>query len=175
MTIKCPKELNQFLLDKPVFENVFPEEECEMRKFYGDCYHCFASSIARRDKALKESRKLLTTEDVCKEFGLSDIGEFSDGYHTFNSLYHQRAVLFAAIVNMNPDVSFKSKKHADGKKCFDSDNWFIVGVETPEGNYTYHYEMKYWDMFKCEEVDRAPEWDGHTDADVERVLSLRGY
>ena len=170
-TINCPKDLNSYVLNTP-FENVFPEDECAMRKAYGDCYHCFATSIARRDKQI---RVQATREDVCKAFGLSDIGEFSDGYHTFNSLYHQRAVLFAAIVNMNPDVSFKSKKHADGKKCFDSDNWFIVGVMTPEGNYTYHYEMKYWDMFKCEEVDQAPEWDGHTDADVERVLSLRGY
>ena len=27
-----------------------------------------------------------------------DIGEFSDGYHTFNGLYYQRMILFAALV-----------------------------------------------------------------------------
>ena len=44
---------------------------------------------------------------------------------------------------MNKDISWKSKRHSDGKKCFDSDNWFVVGIDTPEGSYTYHYEMKY--------------------------------
>ena len=51
--IKCPYDLNQFLLGEPIFKNTFPEEECEQRKFYGDCYHCFATSIANRDKLLK--------------------------------------------------------------------------------------------------------------------------
>ena len=57
--IKCPHDLNQFLLGEPIFENPFPEEECEQRKFYGDCYHCFATSIASRDKQLKQSKGVL--------------------------------------------------------------------------------------------------------------------
>jgi hypothetical protein len=51
--IKCPSDLNQFLLGEPIFKNPFPEEECEMRKFYGDCFHCFATAIASRDNQLK--------------------------------------------------------------------------------------------------------------------------
>lgn len=51
--IKCPHDLNQFLLGEPIFENPFPEEECEQREFYGDCYHCFATAIASRDHQLK--------------------------------------------------------------------------------------------------------------------------
>lgn len=51
--IKCPNDLNQFLLGWPSFENTFPEEECEQRKFYGDCYHCFATAIAKRDYHLE--------------------------------------------------------------------------------------------------------------------------
>lgn len=51
--IKCPYDLNQFLLSDPTFENPFPEEECEQKKFYGDCYHCFSTAIARRDDQLK--------------------------------------------------------------------------------------------------------------------------
>lgn len=51
--IKCPHDLNQFLLGEPIFENTFPEEECEQRRFYGDCYHCFATAIASRDHQLK--------------------------------------------------------------------------------------------------------------------------
>lgn len=100
-------------------------------------------------------------------------GEVSDGYHTFNQLYHQRAVLFATIVKQNKEKSWKSWKHGDGKFCFDSNKeWFIVGVDTPEGSYTYHYEKKYWDMFDCVELERGKFWDGHTEEDVTRLLSL---
>ena len=53
MDIKCPYDLNQFLLGEPIFENPFPEEECEQRKFYGDCFHCFSTAIASRDHQLK--------------------------------------------------------------------------------------------------------------------------
>lgn len=55
--IKCPYDLNQFLLGEPIFENPFPEEECKVRKFYGDCFHCFATAIASRDKQLKETER----------------------------------------------------------------------------------------------------------------------
>ena len=53
--IKCPYDLNQFILGEPIFENPFPKEECEKRKFYGDCYHCFSTAIASRDHQLKAS------------------------------------------------------------------------------------------------------------------------
>jgi len=53
--IKCPYDLNQFLLEEPIFENTFPEKECEQRKFYGDCYHCFSTAIASRDHQLKNT------------------------------------------------------------------------------------------------------------------------
>ena len=56
--IKCPCDLNQFLLGKPIFENTFPEEECEQRKFYGDCYHCFSTAIASRDHQIKNTISL---------------------------------------------------------------------------------------------------------------------
>ena len=103
----------------------------------------------------------------------ADMGEVSDGYHTFNQLYHQRAVLFATIVKQNKEKAWKSWKHGDGKFCFDSNKeWFIVGVDTPEGSYTYHYEKKYWDMFDCVELEHGKFWDGHTEEDVTRLLSL---
>lgn len=102
-----------------------------------------------------------------------DKGEISDGYHTFNQLYHQRAVLFAAIVNQNQAKAWKSFKHEDGQYCFDSNGeWFIVGVDTPQGNYTYHYSKEYWDMFHCQELERGKHWDGHTEEDVVRLLTL---
>ena len=68
-------------------------------------------------------------------------GDTSDGYHTFNELYHHRAVLF---------------------------------IETPRGQATYHYDIDpYWDMFKCRELERAPEWDGHTPQEaIDRIGEL---
>lgn len=98
-------------------------------------------------------------------------GDTSDGYHTFNELYHHRAVLFSVIVRDHADLAWKSKAHHDGTMY---DGMFIVGIETPQGQATYHYDIDpYWDMFECKELDRAPEWDGHTpDGAIARIATL---
>lgn len=127
------------------------------------------NGTARVKEALNMAIEALSAEAETD----GDMGEVSDGYHTFNQLYHQRAVLFAAIVKLNKEKAWKSWKHGDGEFCFDSNKeWFIVGVDTPEGSYTYHYEKKYWDMFDCVELERGKFWDGHTEEDVTRLLSL---
>ena len=127
--------------------------------------------IANVDLNMWESEKAI--QIPTSELRKMEMGELSDGYHTFNQLYHQRAVLFACIVNQNKNKAWKSFKHADGKYCFDSDReWFIVGVDTPQGSYTYHYSKEYWDMFDCQELECGKEWDGHTEEDVTRLLSL---
>lgn len=110
-------------------------------------------------------------KELAESMGLDDIGDFSDGYHTFNDLYHQRAVLFATLVKAHKEKAWKSWKHEDGEECFGG-GWFIVGIDTPQGSYTYHYKEKYWGMFDCISLERAKHWDGHTDKDVERLLSL---
>lgn len=99
-------------------------------------------------------------------------GETSDGYHTFNELYHHRAVLFSVIVANYPERAWKSKKHHDGTMY---DGMFIVGVNTPDGQATYHYDIEpYWDMFMCKVLEKAPEWDGHTPAQaIERIGKLK--
>ena len=99
-------------------------------------------------------------------------GETSDGYHTFNELYHHRAVLFSVIVKAFPDRAWKSRKHHDGTMY---DGMFIVGIETPDGQATYHYDIEpYWDMFQCKELEYAPEWDGHTpDEAIRRIGNLK--
>lgn len=98
-------------------------------------------------------------------------GTLSDGYHTFNDLYFQRMYLFATIVNQNKQLAWKSLKHEDGELCFGG-GWFIVGIDTPNGSYTYHYETNYWSLFNCQELEVAKHWDGHTSKDVDRLLSL---
>lgn len=102
-------------------------------------------------------------------------GSTSDGFHTFDELYHHRAVLFSVIVAMFRGLSWKSLHHHDGTMY---DGMFIVGIDTPAGTATYHYDVEpYWDMFSCRVLDRAPEWDGHTPDDaIERRSSrcIRG-
>lgn len=99
-----------------------------------------------------------------------DMGSVSDGYHTFDELYDQRAILFSVICRTFPDKAWKSKLHSDGT-MFEG-GYFIVGITTPQGDYTYHYGLKKWDWFPVREIDNAPEWDGHTDKDVTRLYSL---
>lgn len=143
--------------------------EEEIKKYVNQCPH---SDNIKQDIDWKcEVINKMTKEEVCKEFGIKDIGDFSDGFHTFNELYHQRAILFAVIVNQNKSISWKSYKHENGELCFGG-GWFIVGIDTPEGSYTYHYENKYWDMFDCQELEHGKHWDGHTDKDVTRLLSI---
>ena len=99
-------------------------------------------------------------------------GNTSDGYHTFNELYHHRALLFSVIVSQFKDIAWKSKQHHDGTMY---DGMFIVGVNTLQGQATYHYDVEpYWNMFNCKELEKAPEWDGHTaEQAIERIASLR--
>ena len=110
-------------------------------------------------------------EAICKVANVNSIGEVSDGFHTFNGLYEQRMILFAALVKAYKDKAWKSYRHEGGEYCFGG-GWFIVGIDTPEGSYTYHYENKYFDLFDCEILDYGKHWDGHTEKDVTRLLSL---
>lgn len=100
---------------------------------------------------------------------VADIGEVSDGYHTFNELYYHRMMLFAVICNTYKTRAWKSWQHDDGTMY---DNYFIVGVETALDDYTYHYHKDHWEMFKVREIEHAPKWDGHTSKDITRLLSL---
>ena len=99
------------------------------------------------------------------------IGDLSDGYHTFNELYHHRAVLFSVICNTFHEKAWKSRKHDTGDMF---DGMFIVGIETPEGQATYHYDIEpYWDIFKVKELEFAPKWDEHTPEEaIKRISTL---
>ena len=99
-----------------------------------------------------------------------DVEKISDGYHTFADLYEQRLILSAALAKNNPHA-WKSKRHEDGSVPFGG-GWFIMGFDTEEGCYTYHYELKDWDLFQCKELDKGRPWDGHTSKDVRRLLSI---
>jgi hypothetical protein len=106
---------------------------------------------------------------------LNNIGEFSDGYHTFNELYEYRKVYNAAFFNELAKQGLydvhKSRLHSDGNIPFGDNNWFIVMAELPTGQISNHYEMKDWGLFDIPEKEKANTWDGHSPQDVlERLV-----
>lgn len=103
------------------------------------------------------------------EFEADSIGQISDGSHTFDELYYHRMVLFSVICNTYKNRAWKSWKHDDGTMY---DDYFIVGIDTEEGQYTYHYHKDNWDMFEVKELEYAPVWDGHKPKDITRLLTL---
>lgn len=96
-------------------------------------------------------------------------GAVSDGDHTFSELYRHRAILTAALFNAHPEMCWKSKQHHDGTMY---DDYFIVGIDTPHGQATYHYALECWDMFHVREMERAPEWDGHTPEEAANRIAV---
>lgn len=98
-----------------------------------------------------------------------NLNNISDGYHTFEELYYHKMVMFSIICNQNKDKACKSKLHADGTMY---KNHFIAEIKTPEGNFSYHFDLKYWDWFEIPAVEKAPKWDGHQPKDIDRLLSL---
>lgn len=155
--MKTPEEIKQGL------ECCTTEQEylCYMCPY---CASCDIDGCALSRDALEYIRQL--------EANLPKInGDTSDGYHTFNELYHHRALLFSVIVKAFPDKAWKARQHNDGTMY---DGMFIVGIDTPEGQASYHYDIDpYWGLFDCQELERAPEWDGHTPAQaIERIGKL---
>ena len=106
-------------------------------------------------------------------------GSTSDGYHTFDELYEHRITLWIALCRTQTehchkcdDISWRSKLHSDGSSF---DGWFVLGLfYDPGEQMTYHLPMSRWDECDfAQELDRAPEFDGHTPADVlERIKKL---
>lgn len=107
---------------------------------------------------------------------LFEMGNVSDGYHTFNELYDHRITLYIAMLKLRSAFDkkniWKSKSHSDGSVW---DGWFILGIYSEPGKQiTYHLPVDKW--MECgfaNTIDRAPDWDGHTSADVlERIKTL---
>lgn len=99
---------------------------------------------------------------------MGDIGETSDGYHTFNELYEHRHALFMALAKTSEFLAWKSRLHADGTRF---DGWFVAGIELPTGQITYHLPERLWDACPAEVLERGRLWDGHTSDDVVQRLT----
>ena len=87
----------------------------------------------------------------------------SDGYHTFQELYDDRACMVFLIMISNSENAWISKKHSDGSmfKGMFIAGIRITGIDGKVTNITYHIDDKFWDMFSSifTELDIAPEWD----------------
>lgn len=96
--------------------------------------------------------------------------EVSDGFHTFDELYDHRITLFIALCKRIADVNFdnpiwRSKLHSDGSSY---DGWFVLGIYKEKGKQiTYHLPISEWENTEfAETLEKAPEFDGHSSADV---------
>jgi len=149
------------------YEHEAPATDC-IAFFDGEGWHDCWESV---DGEVNVTFSMTPEQAIAATLGPKVTGNTSDGYHTFNELYHHRAVLFSVIVRDHRELAWKSMRHHDGTMY---DGMFIVGIETPEGQATYHYDIDpYWDMFNCKELDQAPEWDGHTPSEaIERIATL---
>lgn len=114
-----------------------------------------------------------------------DMGEVSDGYHTFNELYDHRITLFIALcriydkhIDLFPTADgiengvWRSKMHSDGSQY---DGWFVLGIgKNPGYQITYHLPLGRWDETGfAETLVKAPEFDGHSSNDVlERLKGI---
>ncbi len=109
-----------------------------------------------------------------------DMGNVSDGYHTFDELYEHRIALFLLVLTLLPENAFRAKLHSDGT-CFEG--WFVAGLLTDFGQITYHIPLSKWgllDNSKIKTMDKAPEFDGHNSDDVvlrlkDLIMSLRSF
>lgn len=109
--------------------------------------------------------KAVVTED--------DTDEVSDGYHTFGELYDHRRALTAALAKATPG-SYRSKAHHPEDDPMFEGGYFIVGIPTPTGFITYHYQLKHWEDFDAlSELAHAPKWDGAPpSATIYRLLNM---
>lgn len=145
--------------------------------FRTETYNYVVSKVEQGSGHLCDSELTSIITEIANAFKLvhklkTNAGDISDGYHTFNELYHHRAILFKVICNTHKHLAWKSKQHHDPNQPM-YDNMFIVGIETPEGQATYHYDIDpYWDVFDVKELDRAPEWDGHSPDEAIRRIGL---
>jgi hypothetical protein len=103
-----------------------------------------------------------------------------DGYHTFTELYEHRIALFIALckylqryydVHKYKSPVWKSHMHSDGSEI---KGWFITGIGYDKDcQITYHLpESKWAETYFIKELEKAPEWDGHTPEEVIRRLSI---
>lgn len=106
---------------------------------------------------------------------MTETGQISDGFHTFDELYEHRAALFIALMRFRPHCAWYADEHEDGSMF---EGFFIAGMMLPTGQITYHLKIDPWRrllegqmLAKVPHLERAPAWDGHIPAEVVERLT----
>ena len=108
---------------------------------------------------------------IANKVGGIDPNKISDGYHTFGELYEHRCALFIQLCKCYKDDCWFSLKHSDESSY---DGWFILGLFKKSGQQiTYHLPEKHLKEVRSfsEELEFAPEYDGHSPEDVIQRLN----
>lgn len=104
----------------------------------------------------------------CESWAVLQLFGFRRDAGWVKAVYMGHIVMFSVtreardMVEVEP---WRSRLHHDGSAF---DGWFIIGIGKEKGEQiTYHLPERMWsDCDWAETLDRAPEWDGHTSADV---------
>lgn len=124
-----------------------------------------------------------------KEEKVIETSNITDKWHTFGDLYNHRMAFTIALCNAinllnidklliegreDPKVyCYKSKRHHNNEKDPMFEGSFIVVIESPGGQISYHYDLEEWDKFKVEERYEPNPYDGHTPDDtIVRLINL---
>ncbi len=102
-----------------------------------------------------------------------DMGNVSDGYHTFNELYEHRHMLFLLLM-----AAAREGGVPTWVDSADMDGWFLAGIDTRKGQLSYHLPdrlLRYAQKQVTPGYEREP-YDGYTSADVlKRLQATVGY
>jgi len=117
--------------------------------------------MEKEKEIIKSINSLISNLDINKD-------NISDTYHTFKELYDHRIVLFIALCRCLEGTdhdAWRTIKHSDNTIW---KGWFVLGLgKEPGKQITYPLPIELWDKCKfAETLDKAPEFDGHTSADV---------
>lgn len=105
---------------------------------------------------------------------VKDIGETSDGYHTFNELYEHRNLLFIAwmVSDGCPGKAYWVKDHMEGWDLLCCEIWQSDQAKKV-GQISYHIPKKLRHLYSYYIPERPASehnFDGHTSSDVlERI------
>ena len=115
--------------------------------------------------------------EINKQLEGDQTNNISDGSHTFGDLYFHHAVLFAALLKAYPHQSWRTHTKSWRTHTPSDGNgfagYFLCGIKTPEGQYTYHYPDSQWYLFDgVRELPESPDYDDPKPEDIVRLLSL---
>ena len=101
---------------------------------------------------------------------LSRLSAQGDEYHTMDDLYAHRFALTRALAVLMPDACVKCRVNGDGTVW---EGFFVVYIQTPAGQVSYHYRLDLWDKLPCREVESWT-YDGHTpETTLDRLMSIQ--